>query len=145
MRFWRKKNLKPARTQALGTDSVVRDLDALIAESIPFRFKGKVYEIEPITTGNLLVILNKFAQFDKVAKKEGLTADALIDSYLEIFSAACPTITREDIAEMNQAQCAALFQLIFDSCTGKAQSEREERKKKLQELSLSNGLTQTVS
>lgn len=133
MAFWRKQ-FKPARSAAAGVDSVVRDLDALIAEPIPFRFSGEVHFIEPITTASLLILLDKFARFDKIARDKALSVEHLVDSYLEIFSAACPTIKKHHVENMNQAQASALFQLIFDSCTGRAQSERVERKKKLKEL-----------
>ena len=40
-------NLKPARPDT--NIPVISDLDAMVAESVPFRFGGKVHFIKPIS------------------------------------------------------------------------------------------------
>ena len=103
------------------TAQVVSDLDALVAEPIAFRFKGRVHEIKPISTLELLKFTNAFAILQGLNEKSGtVSVEELVTAYAEVIGSVCPTITREHVQEMTQAQVGALFQLVMDSVTGKA-------------------------
>jgi len=100
---------------------VVSDLDALVAEPIAFRFKGRVHEIKPISTLELLKFTNAFAALQTLqGKSDTVTVAELVDAYAGVIASVCPTITREHVEDMTQAQVSALFQLVMDSVTGKA-------------------------
>lgn len=115
---------------------IVSDLDALIAEPIAFRFQGRVHEIQPISTLELVRFTNAFAALSELnGKSDTISLAELIDAYTRVISAVCPTITRAHVEDMTQAQIAALFQLVMDSVVGKAHAEPgqpEDSKKKLQ-------------
>lgn len=122
---------KPVETTA----QVVSDLDALVAEPIAFRFQGKLHEIKPISTLELLRFTNAFAQLQQLNQKsDTISVDELIDAYTSVISSVCPTITREHVKDMTQAQVSALFQLVMDSVVGKAHAQpgigSEDAKKK---------------
>jgi len=117
---------------------VVSDLDALVAEPIAFRFKGKVHEIKPISTLELLKFTNAFAGLQELSgKSDTITVSELVEAYTQVISSVCPTITSDHVKDMTQAQVAALFQLVMDSVVGKAHAQpgvasTEDAKKKQQ-------------
>lgn len=109
------------RSKVESSAQVVSDLDALVAEPIAFRFKGRVHEIKPISTIELLKFTNAFATLQALSAKSGtVSVEELVSAYAEVISSVCPSITRADVEEMTQAQVGALFQLVMDSVTGKA-------------------------
>ena len=115
---------------------VVSDLDALVAEPIAFRFAGEVHEIKPVSTLELLRFTNAFAQLQELnGRSDAITVAELVDAYTSVISSVCPSITRDHVEDMTQAQVAALFQLVMDSVVGKAHAqpgvEPEGAKKKL--------------
>lgn len=121
-----------AKTQE-STAQIVSDLDALVAEPIAFRFQGKVHEIKPISTLELLKFTNAFAGLQELnGKSDAITVEELVDAYTQVISSVCPSITFEHVKDMTQAQVAALFQLVMDSVVGKAhvQPDSEDAKKK---------------
>lgn len=120
--------LKPARSQAIDNNQMVADLDALIAKPIYFRWNGKAHEIKPISTKEFLVLTEKLNQMDQLRKQAEIPMDDLVDSYSDIISVVCDSIQRSDILSMTQAQVSALFQLILDCMTGKAQVDIEKKK-----------------
>lgn len=109
---------------------VVRDLDALVSEPVGFRFNGQVHTIKPIEAGELLILHEKFAQIQRLAEQKDVTADELVDLYVEVFTSLSPTLTRADVEKMTQRQLTALFTLALDSVTGKVFSEVADRGEK---------------
>lgn len=116
---------------------VVSDLDALVAEPIAFRFNGEVHEIKPVSTLELLSFTNAFAELQELnGRSDAITVGELVDAYTSVISSVCPSITRDHVESMTQAQVAALFQLVMDSVVGKAHAQpgiagSEDAKKKL--------------
>jgi hypothetical protein len=117
---------------------VVSDLDALVSEPIAFRFNGEVHEIKPVSTLELLSFTNAFAELQELnGRADSITVGELVDAYTSVISSVCPSITREHVESMTQAQVAALFQLVMDSVVGRAHAapgvepESEDAKKKL--------------
>lgn len=115
--------MKPARDQI--DAEIVTDLDALESKAIGFKFQGRSYVLQPISTGKLLEIYGAFGKIDDLIKKNSITADEVLNSYTDLFSSVCPEMDRETVGKMNQAQAAALFALIFDAVTGRVGKEKK--------------------
>lgn len=115
----------------------ISDLDALIQEPIPFKLKGKIHFIEPITTEVFFKTVNRLEAMDRLKTvAEDVTVDVIINAYYQLFASICKTITMDDVRGMSQPQCLALLQLVIDSITGRAQAEAEDVKKKSQIVAL---------
>ena len=127
MRFW------PARTQAEGP---VADLDAIVADPVPFRFKGKIHILKPIELDNFLRFANAQAEIMRTTgdKESKISTEELAKRYHRVFSAVCDTITVKDVMSMEQVQIAALYQLVIDMVTG--QVDMGDGKKKRQKIPL---------
>lgn len=112
MKLW------PARTQALDIGPVA-DLDAIVADPIPFRFKGKIHVLKPIALDDFLKFTNAQAELLRAANDEvKLSAKELATKYHRLFASVCETISLDDVLGMEQVQIAALYQLIIDMTTG---------------------------
>jgi hypothetical protein len=120
-------NLKPARHDNI---PVVSDLDSMVAESVPFRFNGKIHYIKPISVLEFYKYTKALSKLVELKDAEKVTGEELVDCYFNLFKAVCDTITHQDIEKMSTAQASALFALTMDCVTGKAQAEQEEQKKK---------------
>lgn len=121
--------LWPARSKA--SIGPVTDLDAIVSESVTFRFKGKVHNLKPISLAEYLKFINAMAEMNKAFEekdKSPLTAKDLASKYHAVIAAVCDTITLDDILSMEQAQVAALYQLVIDQITG--QVDHGDGKKK---------------
>jgi len=123
-KFWPKKakEIKP-------DVKPVADLDAIIAEPIPFRFKGKIHLIKPIELEEYLKFANAQSDLMQTSEEDGsLPAKILAEKYHRVISAVCDTISLDDVLSMSQAQVAALYQLVIDAITG--QVDKGDGKKK---------------
>lgn len=103
---------------------VLSDLDALISKPVAFVFQGRTHVIKTMSTAVFFKAVEAIAKLDRLKDKD-YSKDDLVNAYLEIFSTVCDTIGRKEIESMTQAQAMALFQLILDSVTGKAQVGEE--------------------
>lgn len=115
MKLW------PARTKSK-VDVPVTDLDAIVSESVPFRFQGRIHELKPISLAEYLKFLNAMTEMNAAFQdKEAatpMTARDLAAKYHAVISAVCDSITLDDVMKMEQAQVAALYQLVIDQVTG---------------------------
>jgi hypothetical protein len=115
---------KPARSGALSQgQDVIADLDAIVLEPVQFKLHGKLHEIAPVTTESFLRYTNALGKLMELKDKNQITPDELVEGYFGLISSVCGTVTKQDIDDMTQGQVAALFQLVMDSVTGKAQAE----------------------
>lgn len=132
-----KSFFKPARSKAWmtsGSDNVIADLDAIIQDTVSFKLNGKIHEIKPLSTKDFLIYTNALSKVWELKDKEIIKPDDLIEKYYDMVSSVVPSIKRTDIETMNQQQVGALFQLILDTVTGKAQARasQDAQKKTLQ-------------
>lgn len=129
MRIW------PARSNKSKATEPIADLDAIIAQSVAFKYKGKIHTLKPMTLEEFLKFTNaQSALLTLLKDDQQLTPKALAESYLGVISSVCDTITLDDIMDMEQAQVAALYQLVIDLVTG--QVDTGEGKKKRQKLDI---------
>lgn len=119
-------NLKPARQENI---PVVSDLDSMVAESVPFRFNGKVHNIKPISVLEFYQYTKALGKLVELKDAERVTGEELVDCYYNLFKSVCDTITHQDIEKMSTSQASALFALTMDCVTGKAHAEQEQKKK----------------
>ena len=120
------KKLRPARSMNQEA-VVVSDLDALVDTPVAFKFQGETHVINPLTAGEFLQVYEAFAKIEILVNEKNITAQEVVEAYTELFSSVCKTITKRHVEEMTQAQSAALFQLVLQSVTGKAQVEAQKK------------------
>lgn len=117
-------NFKPARQRST-IESVV-DLDAILAEPKAFQWRGKTHVIRPIDTLTFLKVTNEMAKIQALIGQDGKPSHKeVIEAYAGVFSSVCDTISKKDVLEMTQAQVGALFQLVVDCVTGRAQKKTQ--------------------
>lgn len=116
-KFWNRRP-KIERGFELGSEPFF-DLDAIVGRPIPFRLHGKSHKLMPLELDEFLRVSNGFAALRELAMKDSRSGEELRAGYFALFSAACPTISPDDVAEMSQAQCAALGVQITNHITGR--------------------------
>lgn len=110
----------------------VTDLDQILAEPVPFRFKGRIHYLKPVALDEFLKFTNaqmKMVEFLKSEDSGPQTAEDLAKKYHAVISSVCDTIKVKDILSMSQAQVAALFQLVVDRIAGQVDLGDGEKKK----------------
>lgn len=129
MKLW------PARSKFKDIEPVT-DLDAIVAEPVAFRYKGKIHVLKPIRLDEFLKFTNAQAILMEQIRddKSTMTPRDLAECYHKVIGAVCDTITVDDILSMEQAQVAATYQLIIDLVTGQVKSG--DQKKSRQRLPL---------
>ncbi len=129
------RKLWPARTKH--TEGPVADLDAIVAEPVPFRFKGKIHKLKPFSLTEFLKFVSAKGNLEKAMSGNAvITPQDLAKAYHAVISAVCDTITVADILSMEQVQVAALYQLVIDMVTG--QVDAGDGKKKRMRVDLYN-------
>jgi hypothetical protein len=127
---------RPTRSQAIDQGPVT-DLDAIIAEPVCFKFKGKIHRLNPIDLKDFLKYTNAQAALMRIVNDQEakLTAQQLGERYLAVISPLCQTITIDDIMSMEQVQVAALYQLVIDMVTGQVdQGDGKKKRRKLHQI-----------
>jgi hypothetical protein len=122
--------LLPARAKK--QEGPVTDLDAIVAESVSFRFKGKNHTLHPIDMETFLKFTNAQSSLMRVLndKENVLTTRGLAEKYFEVINPLCASISLKDIMDMEQVQIAALYQLIIDMVTGQVPDTGDGKKKR---------------
>jgi hypothetical protein len=101
--------------------TVVKDLDALISDSVAFKWGGKIHEIRPIETGEFLQVYEALGMIDALRKQDKITPTEILDAQYKLFSSLCSTIERSDLDKMTYLQVGDLYQLFIDTISGKSQ------------------------
>ena len=131
MKSW----FRPSRAKAIKEVEPVTDLDVIISEPVPFRFKGVIHYLKPFSLEEFLKFTNAQSRLaHTLGTSELITPDQLADQYHGVIASVCDTITLDDIKSMEQAQIAALYQLVIDLTTG--QVDMGDGKKKRKKLDL---------
>lgn len=97
---------------------VVADLDAMLVESVAFKFHGREHVIEPITLNQFMQFTNDLVSFKALDGTTALSPDQVIDGYWNLVKGVAPSVTREDIEKATQTQLGSLFSLIVRTITG---------------------------
>lgn len=121
--------LKPTRTQFDRNVDPIMDLDALIAEPVAFRWNGETHFVRPMDTRTFLKVTQEMARCQSLAGKTSADQKEVITAYARVFESVCDTISLRDVYSMTQAQVGALFQMIVDCVTGRAQKKTQPQTK----------------
>lgn len=126
MKLW------PTRQQAKRENDPVVDLDAIVAEPVHFRLRGKIHTLKPLALDEFLKFTNaQNALMESLKDDQKLDAKTLAERYLGVISSVCDTITIDDLMGMEQVQVAALYQLVIDMVTGQTDFDGSGKKKRL--------------
>ncbi len=106
--------------------NIVSDLDRMVADSVAFRLHGKVHKIKPITVKEFYEYSNAIARLKVIEKADKVKKDEIVDAYYNLIHSVVDTINLSDVENMTQAQAAALFSLILDAISGKAQVDEKK-------------------
>lgn len=114
---------------------IIADFDALISESIAFRFHGKDFIIRPVDTETFLKVMIGFQEAQMLVRQEAegkvVDTDAIYDAYLKFIGPLCEDFTVKDLKSMTLSQINALIGLIIKHITGgtdTAMAESDEKK-----------------
>lgn len=117
---------------------LIADLDDLISQPIGFRYLGKEYVIEPMTTRNFITVTKALGELEAILKRqEGgeLNEDEIYDAYFLFVSSLCKKISLSDIRKATVSQLHALLNLLMQHITGQTASQmvgNPDEKKKIQ-------------
>jgi hypothetical protein len=120
---------RPARNQTSKESVLVSDLDALESKVLSIRFQGKVYNIKPVSTGQMLRVYESFAKMDALTKKDDVTGRDQVEVLTDLFSQIIEGFGRKQVEALTQKQAGALVAVVFEALTGKAQASLERQKK----------------
>lgn len=120
--------LFPARDNARVDDvEVFSDLDAMLTESISFRFCGRIHKIDPITTQKFAEFVDAQSRLDELSKTGKMTPTECIDACFKVIQSVIPSITLEDIEKAQQHQVVAIFEMIRKTITGEIYEEEKKK------------------
>lgn len=121
---------KKQKPKARDLSGPVVDLDAISRDPVHFQFQGAVHEIRPITVEEFLNFTNANARFiERLKSSESMTGEELIAAYAQVIGTVCSSIGEKEIAAMEQAQVAALYQLVIDTVTGHVKTGEAQKKR----------------
>lgn len=122
-------SFKPTRSKFAPPDApMVADLDALVGETVYFRYQGKGHPISPMSTEEYFRLMNKYSSFVMLTKNKTIIYDEFVDGLTEIFAIACPTIGREQVEAMTPNQRGSLLQLVIDFVNARVQGDTAKKK-----------------
>lgn len=130
-------------TRAARSPKLIADLDDLISQPIGFRYLGKEYTLEPMTTRNFMSVTRALDDLKMIlSSQEGvLNEEAIYDAYYVFVSSLCRKISLSDIKKATVSQLHALLNLLIQHITGQTASQMvvdPEEKKKIQVSFLSS-------
>lgn len=118
--------LNKRKNMEISPKRIVADLDAIKAEPVGFYLHGKEFTIQPMDVISFMSMLDGYMNLMDLKKVENITPEQLVDRYFDCFSKAIPQLTKKDVSDMTQQQCAALYELVMDTITGKVFAEKKK-------------------
>ena len=108
------------------------DLDALISESVRFKFQGQSHEIKPVSIEVFMRFSNAWYELQQLIKNDQIDEKSAMDVSVGLIQSVCDSLPEEKIRnEMSVAQIGALVQLIVETVTGHDTDEETIKKKVL--------------
>jgi len=130
--------INPARSNAAPDYSVVLDLDEIISKPVAFKFRGKSYVVEPVSTETFLKlaeVLNKIQSLvSSIAQGAKAHDEDVYLAYYEYIKVLCPEFTLEMLKKMQLPQVHGLINLIIKHATGQPMNMDEFIEKKKMRL-----------
>lgn len=133
------KKIMPARARAqepdAGSMSTIVDIDDFVSKPVGFRFQGRLYRVEPVSTERFMEltrVLEEIGSLTKMTRAGREThEDEIYGLYHRFISSLCPEFTMATLKAMQPSQLHALVNLIIKHATGQAMSLDDEKKKTL--------------
>lgn len=135
--------LMPSR-DAHRSVKMIADFDDLISQKIGFKYLGRMYVIEPMTTYNFMLATKALQDLQTTLNSrtdEAFQEDQVYEVYHKFISTLCPEITYADIRKGTISQLHGLLNLMVRHITGQTNEEMEkspeseEKKKTLNQKS----------
>ena len=123
--MWENFKDKFKKKPKISHSKIVADLDAIKSEPVGFVLHGKEFTIQPLDVVGFMSMLDEYMTLMDLKKMENVTPEALVERYFNCFSKVIPEITKKDINAMTHQQCAALYELVMDTITGKVFAEKK--------------------
>lgn len=117
----------------ISPSKIVADLDAIKAEPVLFVLHGKEFLIVPMDVVTFMSMLDEYMNLMDLKKLDSVTPEQLVENYFKCFSKVIPDLTKKDISDMTQQQCAALYELVMDTITGRVFTEKKSLYHKMEE------------
>ena len=103
----------------IGANKIVADLDAIKSEPVGFYLFEKLHIIKPLNVEEFMGYVDEYVNLMDLKNRTEVSAEELIEKYYRCFSKVIKTLTIDDVKNMSQQQCAALYELVMDTITGK--------------------------
>jgi hypothetical protein len=113
---------KQGHTLGVSPGNVISDLDAMVSEPVGFVLHGRTHVIKPITLEEFYKFVNAWTAVLSWKDSEKVGPREYLSGLTALFQSVCDSITPDDVSKLTQAQAGALFSLIVESVTGKAQA-----------------------
>lgn len=98
---------------------VIADLDLLISQPIGFKYLGRDYVIDPMTTKNYFEVIKGLHDIEVLtSNRDSTTLEETYQAYYRFVHALCKTITLEDIKKATLPQLSALMNLLIKHIKG---------------------------
>lgn len=106
------------------------DLDALVEESVSFKFKGNVYTLKPMSIETFMKFSNAWWNLQETIKQETISSEESMNISVDLIRSVCDDLPEELIrTQMSVVQVAALIQMVIEKVTGRDSSDEELKKK----------------
>lgn len=103
---------------------VICDLDSIIEKRAVCTLNGKQHYVEPVTNARFIEFSMKLAEIAKIKDDP----KKVLGIFQEMISSMCPTISKDEINALTQAQSIMLYAAITDKVMGRSPMSEEEKK-----------------
>ena len=120
--------------------SMIVDLDDLVTRPVGFRFRGKIYRVEPVSAKTFMELSDSLAEagrlMDLAQAGSSIEESQIYEAYQQFVSVLCPSFTIDILKDMQLPQVHALINLIIKHATGQPMRLEEITEKKKMTLKL---------
>lgn len=127
-RFLPTRSKAKQRIEQGGTSRIVADLDKIKSEPVGFYLFEKLHVIRPLSVEEFFGYVEKYVDLMDLKKEVDVKPEELINRYYQCFSKVIPTLKKSDVENMTQQQCAALYELVMDTITGRVFTDEKKKK-----------------
>jgi hypothetical protein len=114
--------------------SMVVDLDDLIAKPVGFRFRGRLYRVEPVSAERFMRVSGALAEAAALleqAKTESVSQDQIYEAYHQFIGALVPDFQVDVLKDMTLPQVHGMINLLIKQVTGQPMMPGGLEKKKM--------------
>lgn len=106
------------------------DLDALVEESVQFKFKGNIYTLKPMSIETFMKFNNAWWELQQLIKQDKISSEEGMNISVSLIKSVCDDLPEEKIRkEMSVIQIAGLVQLVIEKVTARDPTDESIKKK----------------